>query len=144
MSLLTGFPAFLLVGALAAGVNIVARATFSLVVSFEVAVVLAFPVALTTAFVLNRAFVFTAHDNRIVSQYGKFLFVNLLALLQVYFVSVGLARFLFPAIDLDWHPEIIAHGVGVLSPVLTSYYAHRHYTFGNASHRRTSAGPAPG
>ena len=44
-----------------------------------------------------------------------------------------LVRLLFPAIDFKWHPEEVGHLIGVMSPVLNSYYAHKHFSFGRAS-----------
>ncbi len=120
--------AFVAVSGLAAAVNIAARAGFSLVTSYEVAIALAFPIALTTAFVLNRMFVFRATGSRAL-QFGRFLAVNVAALLQVWIVSVALARIVFPAIGGVWHGEFLAHAIGVFSPVATSYLAHKRYTF---------------
>jgi len=123
------FILFTLVGGFAAAVNIVARLLFSLVTSYEVAIVLAFPIALTTAFVLNRRFVFPSSRGRAGPQYARFLLVNLVALVQVLAVSVALARYLLPAIGLVAHAETIGHVIGVLSTVLTSFVFHKAYTF---------------
>ena len=128
------FARFVVVGALAAAVNIVSRVLFSYAVSFEIAVVLAFPVALTFAFLASRMFVFEASSERSVwNQYGRFFLVNLAALAQVWLVSVGLTHWMFPAMGWTYYPELLAHTVAVCSPVLTSYYAHRIFTFGTSS-----------
>jgi putative flippase GtrA len=126
--LATRFARFLLVGGFAAAVNVLARIAFNAVVSYEIAIVLAFMVALTVAFVLNRAFVFGS-TGAAVPQYARFGVVNVAALAQVWIVSVGLARWVFPAVDMHWHPETVAHVIGVLVPVFTSYVAHKYYTF---------------
>lgn len=129
MRISRAFALFVLVGGSAAALNIAARAFFSQFTSFEVAVVLAFPIALTFAFWLNRSFVFGAGGAGWHVEYGRFLVVNLVALAQVWVVSVALARLVFPAIGLAWHAELIAHAIGVLSPVFTSYFAHKHFSF---------------
>ena len=137
------FILFTLVGGFAAAVNIVARILFSLVVSFEAAIVLAFPIALTTAFVLNRRFVFPASKGAAAPQYVRFLLVNLVALVQVLAVSVALARYLLPAVGIVAHAETVGHVVGVLSTVLTSFVFHKAYTFAArplASREGTAAG----
>jgi len=126
---LARFGGFLAVGLFAAVVNVAARAAFSLVVPYEAAIVLAFPVALTTAFLLNRRFVFPEAGSDARGQYLRFTLVNLAALAQVWLVSVALARFILPAIAWEWEPELVAHSIGVASPVLTSYYAHKWFTF---------------
>jgi len=123
------FLLFALVGGFAALVNIGVRLVFNLVVPFAVAVTLAYPVALTTAFLLNRRFVFAGGGGTAVHQYAKFWLVNLVALVQVLAVSLLLARVLFPWVGFTWHADTVAHVVGVLSPVLTSFVLHRNYTF---------------
>jgi putative flippase GtrA len=119
----------MITGAAAAAVNILSRIVISRFVSFEYAVALAFPIALTFAFVMSRWFVFEISARNIWAQYVRFLIVNLFALVQVWLVSIGLARFLFPAIGWTWYPELLAHAVAVASPVFTSYYAHKAFTF---------------
>ena len=128
----TQFLLFSIVGGFAALVNIVARLMFNIVAPFEIAVVLAFPLALTTAFFLNRQFVFKARDGEVASQYACFLMINVVALLQVFVVSVLLARLVFPWAGFRWQAETVAHVVGVLSPILSSYLLHKNFTFGAA------------
>ena len=123
------FAVFLVIGALASLINVATRVAIGRFVSFELSVALAFPVALTFAYLANRALVFRAAGASWRSQYAKFLIVNLFALAQVWLISVLLVKFLFPYLDFTWHAELIGHGVGVASPVLTSYYAHKHYSF---------------
>lgn len=120
---------FVFVGLLAGGVNVVSRILFNYVVPYEVAIVLAFPAALTVAFVLNRWLVFRATEGEASTQYAKFAMVNILALAQVWLVSVGLARVLFPLVGFTWHAETIAHAVGVASPIVTSFVAYKYFVF---------------
>ncbi len=122
------FAAFIVVGGFAAAVNIGARVLFNLAVSYEVAIVLAFPVALSAAFILNKIYVFRSTGD-LTAQFVRFLAVNLVALAQVWAVSMILDRLLFPKIGLVWHTEFLAHVLGVLSPIVTSYVAHKRYTF---------------
>ena len=129
MSGRSGFVLFVLIGGFSSAVNLVTRILINRVTSYEVAIVLAFPVALTTAFLLNRAFVFRSAGAAWHGQFARFLIVNLAALVQIFLVSVGLARLVFPYIGMRFHPETAAHGIGLLSPILTSYWAHRHFTF---------------
>jgi len=122
------FAAFVLTGGLAAGVNVVSRYLLSRWLVFEAAVAVAFVLAMTTAFLLNRAFVFRSSAHW-AGQYWRFALVNLIAFVQVFLVSEGLVRLLFPAIGLRWHPLEIGHLLGVMSPIATSYFAHKHFTF---------------
>ena len=123
------FLTFALVGGAAAALNIGVRALLGHYMPFEWAVALAFPVALTFAFVCNRRWVFTNNLADWRRAYWRFFLVNLAALAQVWLISVGLYRLIFPLVGFTWHAELVAHTVGVLSPVVTSYYAHKHYSF---------------
>lgn len=124
---------FVIVGAFCALVNILARVVFDLVTSFQIAVLLAFGVALTTAFTLNRSYVFAPSGRGLLGEYGRFALINVVALGQVWIISVGLARVVFPALGYVWYPELVAHSIGVVSPVVTSYFAHKHFSFRRAS-----------
>lgn len=126
------FARFLAVGIVAAIVNLASRVALSEIVFYEVAIVLAFVLGLTTAFLLNRRYVFFDAGNDRGRQYVRFTLVNLAALAQVWVISVAFARVILPAISWDWHPEFVAHAIGVGSPVLTSYYAHKWFTFRSA------------
>lgn len=123
------FARFFLVGVAAAAVNIFSRVLISFFVRFEYAVALAFPIALTFAFVMSRFFVFEVSKRPVLEQYFRFWVVNLIALVQVWLISVGLSYWFFPAIGWTFYPELLAHTIAVCSPVLTSYYAHKVFTF---------------
>jgi putative flippase GtrA len=125
------FAKFLFVGVAAAAVNILSRVLISHFVRFEYAVAFAFPIALTFAFVMSRFFVFEVSKRPVWDQYFRFWLVNLAALVQVWLISVGLTYWIFPAIGWTLHAELIAHTIAVCSPVLTSYYAHKAFTFGD-------------
>jgi len=132
MSMRREFISFVAIGGFAAALNWVARILINLVTDFEVAIVVAYAIAMTTAFLLNRRFVFEPSALAWQVQYRRFFLVNVVALAQVFIVSVALAGFVLPAIGLTWHAAEIAHAFGLASPVLTSYWAHRHYSFASA------------
>jgi putative flippase GtrA len=123
------FARFVLVGGIAAAVNILSRIIFNLVMSYEVAIVVAYICGMTMAYMLNKLFVFSPSGRSIHDEYLRFTIVNLLAVAQVWIVSVGFAFFVFPAIGFTWHAETIAHVLGVTFPTLTSYYGHKHFSF---------------
>ena len=123
------FMAFLLTGGVAAAVNVLSRIVFDLVVPYEVAVLVAYGVGMTTAFFLAKLFVFSGTGRSLHVEYGRFALVNVAALVQVFVVSVMLAKGFFPAIGLSWNAELIAHVIGVLSPVLVSYQGHKRFSF---------------
>lgn len=136
------FIKFAFVGGLAAGVNWGSRALFSGFIPVEAAVAAAYLVGMTTAFALNRAFVFEPSGRSARSDYVRFSLVNLVALVQVWIVTMGLLRIVFPAIGFTWRAEDVAHGIGVLSPIVTSYLGHRHFSFAQRdSTGEKAAGP---
>jgi putative flippase GtrA len=120
---------FILSGGLAAGLNWGSRFLFSQVLSFEVAVILAFLVGLLSGFVLMRFFVFDGIGKPIVPQAGKYIAVNFFALLQTLLISILLARWALPSVGITEHAEALGHLVGVLVPVVTSYFGHKFLTF---------------
>lgn len=140
MSMRREFLSFVAIGGFAAGVNFLSRFPIDYFTSFELAVVLAYAIAMTTAFLLNRAFVFKAADGPWLRQYWRFFLVNMLALAQVFAITVGLARLVFPAIGFTWHAEAVAHAIGLASPILTSYWAHKLYSFAPAKPTVPEAG----
>lgn len=125
------FGSFVLVGGLAAAVNWFARIILSgQGVAFEIAVVPAYLLGMVTAYLLSRMFVFEKSGRSLGSEIWRFTLVNLVALVVVWVVSVSLERWILPAIGWTWRPAEIAHGIGILCPVFTSYVGHRHFTFG--------------
>jgi putative flippase GtrA len=127
------FWTFLLVGGLAALVNWFSRIMFSAQgVTFEIAVVIAYIFGMVTAYLLSRMFVFEKTGRSLAGEIWRFTLVNMVALVVVWIVSVTLERCLLPAIDWTWRPAEVAHGIGVVSPVITSYFGHRFFTFGKA------------
>ena len=123
------FAAFVISGGLAAGVNVLSRYVISKWLPFEAAIALAYILGMTTAFLLTKAFVFKKSEVHWLLEYGRFALVNVVAFIQVLLVSEGLVRLLFPRIGFHWHPEEIGHLIGVMSPIVTSYYAHKHFSF---------------
>ena len=124
------FTRFLVTGGISAGVNVLTRWLLNFVLGYALAVALAYIVGMTVAFILARMFVFDARSsNNPGGQYARFALINVLAFAQVWIVSVGLVRYIFPAMRLSWHAETIAHIIGVVSPVVTSYFGHRHFSF---------------
>ena len=123
------FLLFLFAGGTAAAVNVLSRIAFNWVTSYAVAIVVAYLAGMTTAYVLNRAFVFEASGRGMHNEYLRFALINLVAVAQVWIVSVGLARVVFPWFGVTWHADTVAHVIGVAVPIFTSYLGHKHFTF---------------
>ena len=123
------FALFLFAGGAAALVNILSRIAFNWILPYEIAIVVAYLCGMTVAYLLNKYFVFASSGRGVASEYTRFALVNLAAVAQVWIVSVGLARLVFPAIGFAWHAETVAHVIGVTIPVFTSYMGHKHFSF---------------
>jgi putative flippase GtrA len=126
-------------GGIAAGVNIVSRWLLEYLISYEVSIGIAYLIGMTTAFFLARIFVFEPVADAAHWQFVRFAMVNAAAFAQVWLVSVGLARIVFPAIGFTSEPELVAHVIGVMSPIVSSYVLHKRFSF--RPHRtRSSSG----
>jgi putative flippase GtrA len=120
---------FLVAGGIAAAANVGSRILLSLWLAYVPAIIVAFVIGITTAFVLNRLFVFKGAVNTVRNQMGWFTLVNLIAVAQTLIISVGLADYVFPAVGGVAHAQTIAHGIGVIVPLVTSYLGHKHFSF---------------
>ena len=123
------FVRFLLTGGFAALVNVASRYVLNEYMTFEAAVAVAYLFGVVTAYLLARIFVFESSGRAVATELRRFVFVNALSLALVWGISVGLAVYLFPTLGFRWHADTIAHFIGVASPAVVSYYAHKHYTF---------------
>lgn len=123
------FLRFLVAGGVAAGANFGSRFLFSLYFDYGVSVFFAYLVGMLVAFILMRGHVFDATQGSLLPQVAKFVGVNVLAVLQTLVISLLLARWVLPSIGINDHAEALGHLVGVLVPVVTSYFFHKFYTF---------------
>ncbi len=123
------FLAFLITGGIAALVNFGSRFVFSEYVSFGKAVILAYLVGMITAFILAKLFVFETSKHSTKKEFFYFTLVNVVAIIQTYIISVGFAMYLFPDINFTFHPEAVAHAIGVVFPVFTSFIGHKYFSF---------------
>ncbi|MFC0408648.1 GtrA family protein [Roseomonas elaeocarpi] len=131
------FIRFLVTGGLAAAVNVASRIGFSQLMPYEWAVLAAYLCGMTTAWALSRRLVFARSGTHWSREYTRFALVNLVAAAQVWLISVGLNNWLFPAIDFRFHPGLVAHMIGVVAPVFTSYLGHKHFSFAPGRTART-------
>ncbi len=122
------FLGFLLTGGLAAAVNFGSRILYNRWLDFSSAVVLAYLTGMVTAFILARRFVFTEGSQTVQRSAMFFVMVNGVAVLQTWGISMALYYLLPIAGITRWVPEI-AHAVGVVVPVFTSYLGHKKFSF---------------
>jgi len=123
------FAKFLLSGGIAAAVNVCSRIIYDTWLSYSIAIVLAYLTGMAVAAVLFRAFVFESSKDPVKQQLIKFSIVNIAAIIQTLMVSIGLADYLLPALHVEKFRHEIAHFFGVSTPAITSFLAHKYFTF---------------
>jgi putative flippase GtrA len=125
------FLIFLIVGGVSALINVAARLLLSQVMSFEAAIILAYVVAMLMAYILSRLFVFETSGRSVGDELSRFAIVNVVAIVQVWLVTLALNYHVLPWIGWPYNHELTAHLIGVASPVFTSYLGHKYFSFGN-------------
>lgn len=123
------FLTFLLTGGTAAAVNFGSRVIYNLWMSFSTAVILAYITGMITAFILSKLFVFPDSQQSVHKSAMFFVLVNLVAVLQTFLISMGLAYYVLPKLGVTTLVPEIAHAVGVVVPVFTSYLGHKQWSF---------------
>ena len=123
------FLVFLLTGGTAAAVNFGSRILYSRWLDFSAAVIVAYVTGMVTAFVLAKLFVFKDSKQAVHRSIVFFILVNLVAVLQTWAISMGLAYYLLPSMGVTACVPEIAHAVGVAVPVFTSYIGHKRWSF---------------
>lgn len=123
------FLLFLGTGVLAALVNFSSRFFYNRFMGFSWAVVAAFLTGMVTAFFLTKLFVFRNSTNSTGKSFFYFTIVNAIALLQTWGISLFLAYKILPALGIQQFVEEIAHLIGIMVPVFTSYFGHKHFSF---------------
>ena len=123
------FMIFLLTGGTAAVINFSSRIFYSQHVDFSSAVILAYITGMITAFVLAKLFVFKKSQQSVFRCALFFVLVNLVAILQTWGISMGLANYLLPSLGITLYVQEIAHATGIAVPVFTSYIGHKRWSF---------------
>jgi putative flippase GtrA len=129
------FLAFLVTGGIAAVVNFSSRIIYNQWTNFSFAIILAYLTGMLTAFVLARLFVFTKSQRPIRHSMLLFSAVNLVAILQTWLITMGLAYYALPALGVQSYSQEISHAVGIVVPVFTSYLGHKHWSFADRNSR---------
>jgi putative flippase GtrA len=123
------FSYFLLTGAFASLMNWSSRLLLSQYFNFQISIVIAFFIGLFSGFILMRLFVFKKSQNPIKTQIIIYFTINMLALVQTFLVSIVMLNFFGRFIEGKNISEAIAHAIGIIVPVFTSYLGHKYYTF---------------
>lgn len=123
------FLIFILTGGTAAAVNFGSRMLYDIWLSFSASIILAYITGMITAFVLAKLFVFKESQQSLHRSAMFFILVNVVAVLQTWAISMGLAYYVLPAMGVESFVKEISHAVGVVVPVFTSYLGHKRWSF---------------
>jgi len=123
---------FILCGGTAAAVNFLSRIVFNNWFSFSLSVIFAYLLGMITAFTLAKIFVFQNSSQGTAQSLFFFVIVNLFSILQTWTISIIMVTYLLPWLHIKQFAHEIAHGVGVLVPVFTSFLGHRKWSFRGA------------
>jgi putative flippase GtrA len=133
------FAGFVVAGGIAAIVNFLSRILLNLVFGYATSIILAYIAGMVTAFLLNRHAVFSPSGKSMRIEAVWFTLVNVLAVTQTLIISLLLANIVFPDLGIEAYSREIAHAIGIVVPVITSYFGHRYWTFGKRAHHTTHA-----
>jgi len=123
------FLTFLVTGGTAAAVNFGSRLLYNRWLDYSSSVIAAYITGMITAFILARLFVFKASEQSMHKSAFFFVLVNLVAVAQTWAISMGLAYWLLPSMGVTRGAPEIAHAVGIVVPVFTSYLGHKRWSF---------------
>lgn len=123
------FLTFLFTGGIAAIINFGSRIGYNYFMDFSKAVILAYLTGMVTAFILAKLFVFTQSQQKIHHSILFFVLVNLIAISQTWAISIGLAYYVLPSLRVTVYTPEIAHAIGIIVPVFTSYIGHKRWSF---------------
>ncbi len=123
------FLTFLMTGGTAAAVNFGSRLLYNRWLDYSSSVIAAYITGMITAFILARLFVFKQSEQSMHKSAFFFVLVNLVAVAQTWAISMGLAYWLLPFMGVTRGAPEIAHAVGIVVPVFTSYLGHKRWSF---------------
>ena len=124
------FGVFLITGGIAAMVNFGSRILYNQWTSYTTAIVLAYLTGMVTAFLLAKFFVFKESQQSTHRSVLFFCAVNAVAVLQTLIISLALRNYGLPWMGITTHAPALAHAVGIVVPVFTSYLGHKRWSFG--------------
>lgn len=123
------FFSFLIAGGIAAVVNFLSRFLYNVYFSYTVSILFAYITGMITAFLLTKFFVFEQSKNSTSKEFFYFTVINVLAVAQTILISLAFYNYIFPWLNFNFQTKAIAHAIGVVFPVFTSFLGHKHLSF---------------
>ena len=123
------FILFIITGGASAIINIFSRIILSNFFRFEIAILISYGIGMIIAFILAKRFVFLNSNKSIKKSFPAFALVNLISVLQTFFVSILIKSCLLILFKNLSIIELISHTCGLGILVFTSFYGHKYITF---------------
>ena len=120
---------FVITGGIAALVNIITRLIFSFFIDFTFSILLSYFIAMVLAYSLARRFVFRKSKKSIYSSFALFSLINLLAVVQTLLISIITRDYLLEKMINLQYANFISHTLGVATPIFTSFLGHKYLSF---------------
>lgn len=120
---------FLVAGGIAAIVNFSVGLAFSGMLPYHGDIILGHLSGMVVAFFLFESKVFGRSSESRQIEATTFVIVNIFSIIQTWFVYVGLHAYVFPALNMTLHPQILARMIAIAIPVFTSFIGHKYLTF---------------
>ena len=123
------FILFIITGGTSAIINILSRMFLSNFFRFEIAILISYGIGMITAFLLAKRYVFLNSNKSTRKSFPAFALVNLISVLQTFFVSIFIKNWLMIFFDNLSFIELISHTCGLGILVFTSFYGHNYISF---------------
>lgn len=123
------FVGFIIIGGIAAFVNFSSRIIYNQWVNYSFSIFLAYVTGMFTAFLLMKTFLFTSSKQKNITSVFFFTMVNLAAVLQTWAISLVLQKHVLIQVGFNVYVNEIAHAIGIMIPVFSSYIGHKHLSF---------------
>ena len=120
---------FLLIGAIAASVNFYSRIIISQWYSYSISIFISYLAGMFTFYILARSFVFKESNQKIRKSIIYFVFINFIAILQIWLIAHLFLDIIFPLIEMHFYPQEISHALGIIFPIFSSYFGHKYLSF---------------
>ena len=125
------FIIFSLTGAVAAGINFYSRIIISQWYSYSYSIIFSYFIGMFSFYILARMFVFRDSKQKTSRSVFFFIIINLVAIIQIWLVSNFLLLYFFPWTNMGFYVEEISHAIGLVFPIITSFYGHKFLSFKN-------------
>lgn len=124
------FIRFIFAGGAAAIINFASRIIYNQWVNYSLSIILSYITGMITAYLLMSSFVFLKGNRSRRFSVFSFILINILAVLQTWAITMLFLHYLFPSMGINYHIHEISHAIGIMAPLIVSFFGHKYITFG--------------